>query len=255
MRTLSLDPGVKKVGVALWEDTTLLQSSTIKAPEHRTAIRVKQWAGPIERIIVEKMMKYRLKKVPHADLDRINKVIDTLVGLYQGVKVKRISPTSWKGGAPKPIIRARLISAGYPITTTMGHDEVDAIGIGAVGLGILRRGGIMATKRKDKNAYLKDALLLDQKEQDNEIDIAWEIPKEVRTKVVDDLITSLSFVLEERNEIPSWHKDGVPIPTLIRTEYSVYDGSNWAKIQEIEDILAAIPQHLIEAAGWMKMRD
>jgi len=137
--TLVVDPGVRKAGVSLWLGRTLIDSATIRAPEGKLAAAVLRWArartpkGSALEVVVEQMVFYRRARVKHADLQRV----EAMAGALR--PTVRLTPGAWKGGCPKAVTRARLVRAGL-VTADMGHDEVDAIGIGAVHLGVLGRG-------------------------------------------------------------------------------------------------------------------
>ena len=154
MNVLAVDPGVRKAGVSLWsvgaDGPVLLRSATLHAREGKLADAVWRWVGstPVGLVVVEAMVKYRLQRSKHRDLDRVRLMATKVAREAQrrGAAVRSVTAAEWKGQTPKTVTRARLKAIGLA-TEAQGHDEVDAIGIGAVLTGALGRG---CTKKAPK---------------------------------------------------------------------------------------------------------
>lgn len=139
---VSLDPGVRKVGVALWVDRTLVLARTIVAadPAHEVAALADATLGLEWGLVVERMAHYPGRHGRARDLDRVHRMAKAvaLAARARTSWVRWVTPATWKGQVPKAVIAGRvrraLLVAEIDRVPWDEHDAVDAVGIGLVGL-------------------------------------------------------------------------------------------------------------------------
>lgn len=126
---LSIDPGSKKVGWAVWSDANELLSAGTSKPDRllddapqvavrQIAIEFPEWRGQ--------------ERNPTSML-----VLAYASGVLEGYArarflcedVRRVKPSEWKGGTPKAIHNER-VRAHVGDWPDLGPDALDAIGIG-----------------------------------------------------------------------------------------------------------------------------
>ncbi len=141
---LSIDPGLRKCGCALWSpDGTLLRAWTARArgSGRGPAVWVRmvnaiKIAPDISVLVCEQMQVYRDKTANADDLLELTGVLGALAWRFKGAKIKGYRPAEWKGQVPKHISRKRLQSRltdkeKCNVASNATHDAWDAIGIGA----------------------------------------------------------------------------------------------------------------------------
>jgi len=141
---LSIDPGLRKCGCALWTaDGRLLRAWTARA--RGGARGPAAWVKMVEAVkispdisvlVCEQMQVYRDKTTNADDLLELTGVLGAFVWRFKGAKLKGYKPAEWKGQVPKEISRKRLRSRltdkeKSNIASNATHDAWDAIGIGA----------------------------------------------------------------------------------------------------------------------------
>lgn len=154
---VSIDPGVKHCGVALWDDDQLASAWLAKGPNwYQTAINVgrgiNQHVPNIDRhdIVIEKPQIYhqsRLKGDPNDLIDLAVFVGAVCMAVATG-DVRMYLPREWKGSTPKDVKIERIkkslsveehsrIDLPAP---SLQHNVFDAVGIGLHHLRSKRRG-------------------------------------------------------------------------------------------------------------------
>lgn len=176
---LSIDPGTRGIGAALWCKAELLLAAYVPSPsdvgsgprECADAARaVWAWAGrsgfgaPGDVLAVEWPQIYsraggKSKGDPN-DLLPLAGVDSALAALFPSVEVHHFVPHAWKAGVPKPksaaeeyIITRRVIArlseveqarVEWPGNKKHGWDVADALGIGLYHLGRYERKRVFA---------------------------------------------------------------------------------------------------------------
>lgn len=164
--TLSIDPGVRNVGVAVFEDGKLLWADCLKAPKaeplskqiHTTARLVQETVCrfEIQEIIAEWPQVYRQSKGDPNDLLSLVGVLSYVSGLFTNETgaFYTVLPREWKGQLPANVCARRILSKldsserdvlkwlpTFEVALTKAeenkreisnvlHNAVDAVGIG-----------------------------------------------------------------------------------------------------------------------------
>lgn len=141
---LSIDPGLRKCGCALWSpDGTLLRAWTARArgSGRGPAAWVKMVAAiklspDISVLVCEQMQVYQDKRTNADDLLELTGVLGALVWRFKGAKLQGYRPAEWKGQVPKHVLRKRIEKRLTDkeqacVENKATHDAWDAIGIGA----------------------------------------------------------------------------------------------------------------------------
>lgn len=164
---LSVDPGIRGCGCALWDDGTLLAAKYVKSPATegggpaecaKMALAIVTWVqsdfGTLERVICEWPQTYGggASRGDTNDLFPVAGVGAALAALVdENVKFEHIVPHDWKGSIQKPkkvsdpypvvlMCERRLSDAEKTVVELPGNkrlhwDVWDAIGIGLKALG------------------------------------------------------------------------------------------------------------------------
>jgi hypothetical protein len=148
---LTLDPGSKKAGVALFEMTGRLTAAWLATGENwkNTADAVLDGmpvsAVNVSQVAVEKMQIYDSTPLAQANACIILSLMAGRVGgLFRHAKPFEYLPGTWKGQVPKKIMVERIrkkLTAGETgrVRGKQYHDVWDAIGIGLYHLRDRRR--------------------------------------------------------------------------------------------------------------------
>lgn len=141
---LSIDPGLRKCGCALWfPDGTLRRAWTARAAgsARGPAAWVKMVDGikiapDVSVLVCEQMQVYREQRTNADDLLELTGVLGALSWRFKGAELTGFKPAEWKGQVPKRVMRDRLKKrlTAEELLTVDGkctHDTWDAIGIGA----------------------------------------------------------------------------------------------------------------------------
>ncbi len=161
-RLLSLDPGIRGCGVALFTDGRLTAcdyvKNLVKKGNDLEAIRamaeaVLMWAlgAPVPTMLVcefPQVYTAAFSRGDNNDLLALAGVGSALAALYPSVPVTTVLPREWKGQAPKEVMHARIksrldgpetdvwVAAQYR-GKSLFHNTADAVGIGLFHLGRL----------------------------------------------------------------------------------------------------------------------
>jgi hypothetical protein len=152
---IAVDGGLVRPAASIWRhDRSLLRVVTPPALRGRSpAIAAAALACSVSRlapvdavaeVAVEWPEQYATDRVAHENVADLQAMIMFLLRCYPTAIHRRYAPSQWKGNAPKPVIERRLREK-FPAEFAAGlvpdnHDAVDALGIGAVYLGLVRRG-------------------------------------------------------------------------------------------------------------------
>lgn len=146
MLLASIDPGLRKCGVAVWEDGKLVRAELVRGIKNvegpwtwrSMAEAVRKYAGHVDSVAIELPQVYRPQKIPSADLIQLTAVVGAICQeLYAGFCVAYL-PREWKGSVPKEITELRaksrlsateLASIRLPCASD-ANNVWDAIGIG-----------------------------------------------------------------------------------------------------------------------------
>ncbi len=143
---LTIDPGVHKSAVALWD----LKGRLVFADDLKNdaVFRLIRGVGDA-RVIVETPIKYPTKRKQHKDVGRLLEVVNEMKNT--DVRGLGVTPSAWKGQTPKKIHGPRIIEAlnddeKQAVLTLKNHNTIDAVGLGLWVLGRLGRGGGRAAR-------------------------------------------------------------------------------------------------------------
>lgn len=163
MRLLSLDPGIRGSGVALFNDGKLVACDYVKNPVKKgndleairsMALAVGRWTATdnldVGALVCEYPQIYgpAFSKGDNNDLLALAGVGSALAALYPDVPVTTVLPREWKGQVPKETmhgrIRGRLDGSEADVWHAaekrggaLFHNTADAVGIGLWHLGRL----------------------------------------------------------------------------------------------------------------------
>lgn len=138
---LAVDPGASS-GWALFDVGSRV---LVRAGVARPVLR---FAG-VDRIAIEIPQAYPDERVPFGDLVKVAVIAGRWIGAHPEAQVAAYFPRDWKGQLPKAIGNQRTLGElsesecaviEYPRDAKGRTDVLDAIGIGLVHLGRLRRG-------------------------------------------------------------------------------------------------------------------
>ena len=144
---ITIDPGLRHCGCALWKEDGTLDSAELVKSRERTARGPVAWkamadqvfvryAGHVSRVVVECPRIY-----PHTDqhkgdlndLIELAGVVGALASVFD-VNVTHVYPADWKGQVPKEIMNERclftLSQAERLQLLHKDHNTLDAVGIG-----------------------------------------------------------------------------------------------------------------------------
>lgn len=180
--TLSVDPGKRVCGCALWHGQQLLRATCVKSGDDgegpstaaAMALAVFCWARgkclpsgelvTVDQLVLEYPQTYggRASRGDANDLIVVAAVDGALAALYSSSAIKHYVPHDWKGSIEKPettkeeypiknMVEARLLPvelAGVDWTKNVKHswDVADGIGVGLKALGRFERKRVYAVE-------------------------------------------------------------------------------------------------------------
>lgn len=157
MRLLTIDPGIKTLGWAVFEDSDLLFTGVSRAREkridsaalaHLESLLAFTCVGGYPYAVVLERMTYRQKarSVPPQDLMDVNLVGGIVAAGCKGADgvLWTVTPAEWKGSVPRDVeqarsahvlskAEARVLAAVKPVH--LAHNAWSAVGIGLAYLG------------------------------------------------------------------------------------------------------------------------
>jgi len=141
---LSVDPGTREMGWALWEGGGLRDCGIARGGDWIATV-----AGmpemSVDRLVIEDQQIYRNSKIDAHALLAVARVVGAVVFYYKKPLTNLVKPREWKGQLPKAVCNRRTLSklnprersrydgTNYP--KSIRHNLLDAIGIGLWALG------------------------------------------------------------------------------------------------------------------------
>lgn len=147
---VSVDPGKRLCGVALWDGVSrqLIRAGAVHGDgTPNDMVRavlawVGTWSVPL-LYVVETPKRYKHLRSTHdgvASLEAVLSVIETVADVRA-----HYAPYTWKANVPKAVHHKRLARALHPLelidADTWDHNVWDGVGIGLYALGRTERGG------------------------------------------------------------------------------------------------------------------
>lgn len=156
---VSLDPGAKVCGLALFEDGELASAWLAGTNKHWVQMALNAYQSVVDRVVPEVMRevaierpqvyRQRFQKGDPNDLITLSLVAGAFAGSFiPGAAVSEYKPREWKGQVPKPAMQKRIESrlseeelsrVSWP-AKSYRHNVWDAIGIGLHHVGRLKGG-------------------------------------------------------------------------------------------------------------------
>lgn len=147
---VTLDPGLRACGVALWYDGVLVRAGAVRGPAtgrgpavwSALADGVAAWVGPAPAgvLLVETMKVYLVGKGDPADLIELSGVAGAVVGRLAGWSAEGVKAAEWNRQVPSHIQRQRtrawveaqgwLDRVDLATTVRFQEDVWSAVGIG-----------------------------------------------------------------------------------------------------------------------------
>jgi len=140
-----VDTGLRRCGVALFEDGTLIWAQLVEADgagddvfamAHAVAGALPKRPG---QVFVEVPQQYPSSPVPRKSLEQLTLVAGAITHALSASDVSRIYPRQWKGQVPKPVMLRRIQShltdpektlvEDLSLPTSTAHNVWDAVGI------------------------------------------------------------------------------------------------------------------------------
>lgn len=147
MITLAIDPGVKHLGVAVFDGGALVCAGLIKTEDKKALSEILFTYGYPDSVVVELPQVYQRSKSKGDPNDLI--AVAVVVGALQERlrRVELVKPRTWKGTVKKEVMLKRIVSkltaeetALLPkLSKSLVHNVIDAIGIGLFAVGRLKK--------------------------------------------------------------------------------------------------------------------
>jgi len=139
MSHLSIDPGTKEMGWALWEDNELQICGLARGTNWvESVLALPRFT--IEKLTIEDQQIYRHSPVNAHSLLAVARVVGAVVAHYGFPKFVLVPPAQWKGQLPKDVCGRRTLSKlteqelhqveVAPCPASLRHNLMDAVGIG-----------------------------------------------------------------------------------------------------------------------------
>tara|TARA_R110000824_G_scaffold119235_4_gene273236 strand:+ start:181 stop:633 length:453 start_codon:yes stop_codon:yes gene_type:complete len=139
MSHLSIDPGTKEMGWALWEDNELQMCGLARGTNWvETVLALPKFS--VVDLTVEDQQIYRHSPVDAHSLLAVARVAGAVVAHYGFPRFRLVMPVQWKGQLPKAVCARRTLSKlteeerhqieVAPCPASLQHNVLDAIGIG-----------------------------------------------------------------------------------------------------------------------------
>ena len=136
---MSIDPGTKVIGWALWQDSKLFRCGLARGKDWiRTVSNVPK--EELELVVIEDQQIYRSSSIDAHSLLKLARVVGGTVFHLQAGDVKLVKPREWKGQVPKKICNSRTLQKlqmSEKVAVELAqcpeglkHNMIDAIGIG-----------------------------------------------------------------------------------------------------------------------------
>ena len=139
MSHLSIDPGTKDMGWALWEDNELQICGIARGKDWVESVQALP-KFTIERLTIEDQQIYRRSPINAHSLLAVARVVGAIVAYYNFPRFLLVPPAQWKGQLPKNVCNQRTLSKltedelhqvdVAPCPASLRHNLIDAVGIG-----------------------------------------------------------------------------------------------------------------------------
>ena len=139
MTHLTIDPGTKEMGWALWEDNELSMCGLARGKNWLETVQALP-KFTVERLTIEDQQIYRRSPINAHSLLAVARVVGATVAYYQFPKFVLVPPATWKGQLPKDVCNRRTLSKlteselhqveVAPCPVSLKHNLLDAVGIG-----------------------------------------------------------------------------------------------------------------------------
>jgi len=139
MTHLSIDPGTKEMGWALWEHNELQICGLARGENWIESVRALP-KFTIEKLTIEDQQIYRRSPINAHSLLAVARVVGAVVAYYGFPKFSLVAPAKWKGQLPKDVCNRRTLSKltaeelkqveVAPCPASLKHNLIDAVGIG-----------------------------------------------------------------------------------------------------------------------------
>ena len=146
MTHLSIDPGTKEMGWALFEDKELSICGLARGKSWIETVQALP-KFTIRRLVIEDQQIYRRSTINAHSLLAVARVVGAVLAYYDFPEFKLVTPAKWKGQLPKEVCNRRTLSKLTeselrqleiaPCPPSLKHNLIDAVGI-----------GLWATKRR-----------------------------------------------------------------------------------------------------------
>jgi len=136
---LTIDPGTKAMGWALWEHSQMVDCGLARGKSWTEAV-MQMPKISVSNLAIEDQQIYRTSQIDAHALLAVARVVGAVIAYYSFCPHRLVKPSKWKGQLPKNICGARTLSklsseekaligkAGCP--RYLEHNLLDAIGIG-----------------------------------------------------------------------------------------------------------------------------
>jgi|TARA_R100001086_G_C11836857_1_gene258065 hypothetical protein len=139
MTHLSVDPGTKDMGWALWEDNELQICGLARGKDWvETVLSLPKFT--ISQLTIEDQQIYRRSPINAHALLACARVVGAVVAYYDFPEFRIVTPAQWKGQLPKTVCNRRTLAkltenelhqVGIaPCPESLKHNLLDAVGIG-----------------------------------------------------------------------------------------------------------------------------
>lgn len=139
MTHLSIDPGTKDMGWALWEDNELQICGLARGQDWVETVKSLP-KFTVSQLIIEDQQIYRRSPINAHSLLAVARVVGAVVSYYDFAKFILVPPAKWKGQLPKDVCNRRTLSKlteeelrqvkVAPCPPSLRHNLIDAVGIG-----------------------------------------------------------------------------------------------------------------------------
>ncbi len=147
MITLAIDPGVKHLGVAMFEGDRLVCAALVKTEDRPALAEILFTYGYPDLTVIEVPQCYQRSKSKGDPNDLI--AVALVVGALQErlQRVELVKPRVWKGAVKKEVMLKRIAGKLTPeeqailpkLPKTLAHNVLDAVGIGLFSVGRLKK--------------------------------------------------------------------------------------------------------------------
>jgi len=139
MAHLSIDPGTKEMGWALWEDNELSMCGLARGKNWLETVQALP-KFTLQKLTIEDQQIYRRSPINAHSLLAVARVVGAVIAYYDFVPSVIVAPAKWKGQLPKDVCNRRTLAKltqnelnqieAAPCPKSLKHNLLDAVGIG-----------------------------------------------------------------------------------------------------------------------------